>query len=328
MMEKFDVPVVLIIFRRVESTLRVLERISSVKPNKLYILSDQGRTDVEKDMVEKCRSAVENAINWDCEVVKDYAMENRGVYENIALGVKRVFEVEDRAIVLEDDNLPETSFFWFCKKVLEYHEHNENVLWVCGTNYLENYSSNEDYLFTKNMMPCGWASWSKKFNKYYDDKFDAIDVRSNLKKIKNSYLYRPLFKQDLMNWLDEKYRWQEYGKPSSWDYQMSLTMRAFDLYAIVPTLNQIKNIGFDNLATHGGNDLSQEMTKRFCNLKTKEIIFPIRNNNFISVNKDFEIKLAKIITYPKSMRYKRYLARLLKMALGMSVDKSFKEMFK
>ena len=33
-----------------------------------------------------------------------------------------------------------------------------------GTNYLKHYApaDGSSYVFTKNMMPCGWASWSKK----------------------------------------------------------------------------------------------------------------------------------------------------------------------
>ena len=76
---------------------------------------------------------VEFLINWDCEVIKNYAKENRGVYQNIGEGARWVFEREEKAIFLEDDNLPETSFFRFASEMLEKYETAPEVLWICGT---------------------------------------------------------------------------------------------------------------------------------------------------------------------------------------------------
>ena len=78
-MDVFDIPVVIFIFKRMKA-LEIIDRISQVKPKKLYILSDHGRDDNEKSMVEEVRKAVENRIDWNCEVIKKYANENIGVY--------------------------------------------------------------------------------------------------------------------------------------------------------------------------------------------------------------------------------------------------------
>ena len=113
MMQAFDIPVAIFIFKR-HKAVDVVRRIAEVKPRKLYILADQGRNDAEREAVASCRAAVEAAIDWECEVVKNYATENRGVYQNIGEGAKWVLRQEKWAIFLEDDNLPEVSFFDFC----------------------------------------------------------------------------------------------------------------------------------------------------------------------------------------------------------------------
>ena len=123
-MIKFNIPVVLFIFKR-EKAVEVINRLSIVKPTKLYILADQGRNEEERIAVEKCRKMVEKAINWDCKIIKNYANENRGVYQNIGEGAKWVLRREKWAIFLEDDNLPEITFFEFCKEMLEKYE-NDN----------------------------------------------------------------------------------------------------------------------------------------------------------------------------------------------------------
>ena len=174
---RFDIPVVLLLFKRKDAALKIVERLKQVGVSKLYLMADQGRDEAEIKLVMETREAIENAIDWDCEVIKNYASENRGVYGNIALGAKWVFKREKWAIFLEDDNLPEETFFPFCEELLKRYENDNRVLWVCGTNYLGKYESESgaSYMFTKHMLPCGWASWGEKFNKYYDGEAKALD---------------------------------------------------------------------------------------------------------------------------------------------------------
>ena len=103
-MEYFEIPICLFMFQRKDTVLRIIERISHVKPKKIYLMCDQGRNNEEKQRVAECREAAEKAIDWKCEIIKDYASENRGVFDNIGMGAMRVFEHEETAIFLEDDN--------------------------------------------------------------------------------------------------------------------------------------------------------------------------------------------------------------------------------
>lgn len=88
----FDIPVAVFIFKRLDTLERIFDRLAEVRPSKLYLIADQGRDEAERLAVDKVRRGVDSLITWDCEVVRDYAKENRGVYGNIALGAKRVFE--------------------------------------------------------------------------------------------------------------------------------------------------------------------------------------------------------------------------------------------
>ena len=133
---RFNIPVVLLLFKRKEAALRIIDRLKKAGVSKLYIMADQGRNEKEIKQVAETREAVEKAIDWDCEVIKNYANKNRGVYGNIALGAKWVFEREKWAIFLEDDNLPEETFFPYCEELLKRYENDNRILWICGTNYL------------------------------------------------------------------------------------------------------------------------------------------------------------------------------------------------
>lgn len=321
----FEVPIVLFTFKRADKTLKVLDQIAQVRPSKLYILSDEGRNEEEKKTVSKLRKDIEERITWDCELIKNYADKNRGVYENIGVGARWVLERESSAIFLEDDNLPDITFFAFCQEMLEKYKNEEKVLWICGTNYLEEYKSvmGESYMFTSNMLPCGWASWSKKFLKYYDGELKLWkDSNTRKKLIKSKKYYKPLLQQDFKNWDRELDRINRNLKPDSWDYQMALALKANDLLGIAPKYNLIQNIGVDLDSIHGGTSFDLEMTKRFCGIPTKAMEFPLNHPEKIEISIDFEKKTSKIMTLPKLVRLKEDLSSFIKKILKMNREES------
>jgi len=305
-MSEFNIPVVLFIFRRAEKSQEIIRRIAQVRPKKLYILSDEGRNEDEKAQVKVCREAVEAAIDWPCEVILDYAEENRGVYRNIGEGSLRVFEKEEFAIFLEDDNLPEVSFFCFCEEMLRKYKDDQKVLWICGTNYLGEYdcADGEDYKFTQHMLPCGWASWSHKFSKLYDGKMSFLEKSDALKTLRKKFGTRKLYKFYLPSLLFEYNLIKQGLQPISWDYQMCLSIRANDLYGIVPTKNQIKNIGVDELSTHGGTSFDNVMTQRYCGMDSYAMTAPYSGPSEVKIDSKFERKLESIVVYPLKMRIK------------------------
>lgn len=325
---KLHTPVVLFIFKRIETTLQIISRIAQVKPNRLYIISDYGRNDEEVEIVLNCRAAVEKAITWECEVIKDYALENRGVYKNIGEGALRVFEKEEKAIFLEDDNLPEVSFFTFCEEMLEKYKNEERILWICGTNYLGQFNGRSaSYGFTRHMLPCGWASWGKKFVRYYDYSFSLLSDDKVKREIKYKFETRRLYYHYKMNWDNELKRIKEGLQPSSWDYQMCLTIRAKDLIGIIPYKNQIKNIGVDENSTHLGSTMQNIMTKRFCGMPSYPLNYPFIDPKKLEIDNDQDSKLEKIIVPPLNHRVKVKIVSLIKRIFKISENNSIRSLF-
>lgn len=329
-MEQFDIPVVLFIFKR-DKAVEIVKRIGSVKPQKLYILADQGRNEIEKKQVEECRGAVENAIDWKCEIIKNYADENRGVFKNIGLGAAWVLRRERWAIFLEDDNLPEETFFLFCKEMLQRYEKDTRVLWVCGTNYLGNYEpkSGDSYVFTRHMLPCGWASWNGKFEQFYDGELKLTTNKTIMKNIKNMYCNKSVYKQYMESWMSEKMRIDAGKSPISWDYQMDFSIKANNLFGICPCKNQIRNIGVDDFSIHGGKSFDSIMTERFCGMDSYPLEFPLQHPMTVLQDPVFEKKTGKIILLPLRLRVSikvlKKIRRMLMIPNGMSTKQFIKE---
>lgn len=322
---KFDIPVVMFIFKREKKATMIVDRLSKVRPQKLYLIGDGPRDTNEEVAVRQCRKIVESHVVWDCEVIKNYAKINRGVYENIAGGAKWVFEREKWAIFLEDDNLPELSFFPFCKELLQLYEKDMRILWICGTNYMKEWKfpGNTSYTFSQNMMPCGWASWGAKFDKFYDGDLLLWEDPVVNKLVRALPYDKRLKAQDIRNWDRELRRKKKGLKFDSWDYQMSFSLRVNGLYGIVPKYNQICNIGVDSYSIHGGTNFNNVMTKRFCGLPTKNIEFPLRNPACVLSDPRFEQKLTHIILLPFRERLRTKVSQTMKKLFKMDPDVGF-----
>lgn len=321
--KSFDIPVVLLLFLRRDSALQIVERLRSVRPSRIYLISDGGRSTLEEAVVASVRAAVESAIDWKCDVVRNYSVENRGVYANIALAAKWVLEREERAIFLEDDNIPETSFFRYCAEMLDRYRDDGRVLWVCGTNYFgsEATGGGPSYHFTHHLLPCGWASWSDKFLKYYDFDLSLTDVPEVMDSLPARYEDRRLMTQQMQGILAERRRRDRGERYRSWDYHMAFSLRAHGLLGIVPTKNQIRNVGADELATHGGSSLDQVMTRRFCGMDSAPLDFPLRHPEEVRPDPIFESRLGSIILHPLRLRIKARIRWFLGRLLGLDPDR-------
>lgn len=317
-MEGFSVPVVMFVFKRLESLDQIIGRIRTVKPQRMYILSDGPRNDQEKDAVLAVRKKIDELIDWECQVIKNYATKNRGVYENIGLGAKWVFEREESAIFLEDDNLPETTFFEYCSELLEKYRDDSRILWVCGSNYLERYNAQDgaSYVFTRHMLPCGWASWSDKFNEYYDGELELFKDNIVRKRVRTEYENKKLYIQQSRDALGELHRKEKKEKFNSWDYQMAVSIRENSVYGIAPCNNQIKNIGVDQMSIHGGNSMESVMTRRFCELETSPLKFPLVHPKAVLPDSVFEREIANIILFPLQLRIKGNIIAAIKYVFG------------
>ena len=317
----FNIPIVLFLFKRNKIT-DVIKRVAEVQPRKVYLIGDGARTQEEQEQVCACRKLAEEAITWDCEVIKNYAETNRGVYENIAGGAKWVFEREESAIFLEDDNLPEVTFFQFCSEMLDRYKEDSRILWVCGTNYLGKYVPDDgvSYVFTKHMLPCGWASWSKKFCAVYDGNLDGCEDNRIMANIGKEYVSPKLYQQCRKTWMSEWERKQKGQRFLSWDYQMDFSIKANSVFGICPCNNQIKNIGADADSIHGGSSAASLMTKRFCGMESYPIEFPLHHPTTVLADEKFEKMIGDIILVPDWYKAKCKFNDIIRMILRIPSD--------
>ena len=111
----FNTPIVLIIFNRPELTAYVLNKIREIKPSFLHVIADGARNENEVSIVQKTRDVLDQSVDWECQITKDYSDVNLGCRKRIVSGLNHAFDLFEEAIILEDDIIPTKAFFVLLK---------------------------------------------------------------------------------------------------------------------------------------------------------------------------------------------------------------------
>jgi hypothetical protein len=245
----FKVPVVFIIFNRPELTKRVFSKIANVKPSKLLVIADGPRKTYPDD-IKKCAAAraIIDDVDWDCKVLKNYSDTNMGCKYRISSGLDWVFDIVEEAIILEDDCLPDHTFFRFCEELLEKYKDNEQVAMISGDNFQFGTNRTEySYYFSRYPHVWGWASWRRVWKQYDVE----IKLWPDFKKkhVLNSFLYTT---RSILYWtyiLNNVY----HNKINTWDYQLTFACWNTNKLTIIPSKNLVSNIGFGADSVHTKN---------------------------------------------------------------------------
>ena len=161
-----DTPVVLIAFNRPESTRRTLDAIRGARPARLFLVCDGPRPECPTDaaLCGEVR-AVLDEIDWSCQVDRRYSERNLGCEGNVETGLDWVFDQVDRAIVLEDDCVPDPTFFRFAEELLTRYVDDTRVWHVAGNSHHVPSAlfGDDSYAFSTWASVWGWATWSDRW---------------------------------------------------------------------------------------------------------------------------------------------------------------------
>lgn len=288
-------PVAFIIFNRPDTTERVFAAIAKARPSKLLVVADGPRKNRAGE-VEKCAAtrAIIDHVDWDCEVLTNFSDRNLGCKMRVSSGIDWVFEQVEEAIILEDDCVPDPTFFRYCQELLERYRKDWRIGLISGDNFQFGLRRNDDsYYFSKYVHIWGWATWRDRWTASYDvnmakwpyirDRGWLVDIVGNERE---AVFWHKIF--------ERVYR----GEIDTWDYQWVFANWLEGRSTILPNINLITNIGFDTNATHTTGD------SELANLPSKALTFPLthpvgvmRNMqaDTISEKKCFRISLRKRI---------------------------------
>jgi hypothetical protein len=247
-MREFDcAPVLLTVFNRPDETRQVLASLKQVQPHKILIAADGPRSGRAEDIAlcGEVRRLVTELIDWPAEVFTDFSTHNLGLRRRMASAITWALKISDRIIVLEDDCVPDPSFFRFCTELLEYYQSDHRVGVITGDNFqADGFDCNASYYFSRYPHCWGWATWRRAWDLYDDAMSDWPEVRQ-------SAWIDELFPNPLeaLYWkriFDDTYA----CKVQSWAYRWTYTCWRQAMYTATPAKNLVTNVGTGPSATN------------------------------------------------------------------------------
>ncbi len=274
-MNNVKTPVAFLIFNRPDTTERVFAAIRNARPKRLLVVADGPRS-THPDDGRKCRAArsIIEGVDWDCEVLKNYSDVNLGCKRRVSSGLDWVFSAVDRAIILEDDILPDPTFFPYCDELLERYAEDERVGAICGCNFQDGIKrSTASYYFSRYGHIWGWASWARAW-KYYDVNMNLWPIIRDGNQLQNI-----IENKRTLAYCSERFEATYKGEIDTWDYQWTFACWIQNMSAILPEVNLIQNIGFGEDATHTTNSTDNEVM-----LRPKSLTFPLKHPELLIRN--------------------------------------------
>jgi hypothetical protein len=246
-MNQLNSPVVFIVFNRPEPTRRVFAAIAAARPSRLLIIADAPRADREgeRQRCEEVMKIVSN-VDWPCKVDTNVATENMGCRRRVKSGLDWAFSLVEEAIILEDDCLPDPSFFPYCSDLLERYRNYGQIGLISGFNPLQDsFPFPYSYYFSKLVLIWGWATWRRTWQMY-------DDAMTSWPRVKEDGLLRSMWRQPkpYQQWtgiFDKMYSGEG---PDAWSYNLIYSSWTRNWLNVVPSRNLIQNIGFGPDATH------------------------------------------------------------------------------
>jgi hypothetical protein len=291
-----NTPLLLIIYNRPDKVKELILSLSKIKPQNIYVFCDGPKNKEDEGNVKQSRELI-SKINWTKKIKTNYLTKNKGCKNGVNASLDWFFANVKEGIILEDDCIPNLSFFKFTSELLEYYKNNKRISIITGFNAgnkLKNYKY--DYYFSIYGGVWGWASWRNRWQEYR---------KSNLSNLlSNKRLLISLKDKGVSSFFIKNVKDSISGKLNTWDYMWTFYNMTEGRLSVVPQKNFISNIGFGEDATHTKSLSDMAKIKR--EKLDKKISHPV------------DVLPSKEIDRQRSLNHNKYyqIIRFIKTKLG------------
>ena len=276
--KEFKIPILLLTWKREKEIGLIINKLRKINAVNIYVNSDgyklKEHNKKEKDKILKTRNAIIKNINWECKLNLNFNNNNLGCKDSVINAINWFFKNEPYGIILEEDCIPNESFFYFCAHLLDKYINYENISCITGVNFQNGQkTTNSSYYFSKYNHCWGWATWKKSW-----ELFDKNMTFWPLMKSQNSWIIDNSMSQEERNYWENIFDISYNNGIDSWAYPWLASLWYANKLTVTPEKNLVSNVGFDGLATHTKNRFSNSANQKTYILKN------IIDNPLIEVN--------------------------------------------
>lgn len=286
-MNECDVPIVLIAFNRPLQTNAILKSIKAVKAKRLYVLVDGHRPDRpgEEELISQVIAQVKK-YEGEFQIFYNISEVNLGIRQRVITGLDWVFSLEESAIILEDDCIPDPSFFGYCSELLKHFRDDSEIGVISGFRASpESQNQTASYSYSNFSMTWGWATWRRVWDTF-DKSGSTWTDKSARTRILNSMHGQNTRRYWSFN-LSQATRNQNHA---GWDYLFTLSQWVNNRINIIPQRSLIKNVGFTMDATH-----TRDPNNPLASVGAGSIALPLTHPREKKLDKNLDLYLEKNI---------------------------------
>ena len=249
----FKVPILLIIYNRVNETHNLFQVLRKIAPEKLYVAADGANTTEDKHDYRNCLKARCVIMpEWKCELHTYFKDEHAGKNGMIYQAIQWFFDNEPEGIILFDDIMPHLDFFPYCEELLNRYREQKEVMHI-GANYFNKKEQRKfwrnqkkaksvepSYYFSAYANLWGFATWKDRWKNFTNKMTQLNGI--NFNKLLNTYMDKP---KERFFWLNRYNILSKHGL-QSFDNQYNFYIWYKKGLAIAPHVNLVANTGFKN----------------------------------------------------------------------------------
>jgi hypothetical protein len=251
--------------------------LSKVKVQKVWISIDGAKKNSEsKQKVLAVQKVVRKfQKKYPGKVLTQFSAQNLGCRKGVEKALNWFFGQNTLGIILEDDCVPDLSFFPYVTELLEKYKTDTRVGMIAGTNPLVKTATTSSYFFSYQTLVWGWATWRRAWLSYQTTASKGLEalqtpvVRASVLE-RTTRKHLKIIEKVLTHQID------------TWDYIWYLSNILESRVNIVPNSNLISNVGFSDDATHTKLKTTQSR------LPVIPLHFPLKHPDFLSIVPAFE----------------------------------------
>ncbi|MCS6821135.1 MAG: nucleotide-diphospho-sugar transferase [Microscillaceae bacterium] len=240
----FSVPILFLTYNRPTHTQKVFEVIRQMQPAQLFWAIDGAKNEQDLPKIAAVKAIIQQ-ITWQCDLKILENSQNLGCGIAVSRAISWFFEHVEQGIILEDDCLPEPSFFHYCQILLERYAQNNEIMCISGVNYCPRTRKiPESYFYSYYAQIWGWATWKRAWLHYQHStqSWEAFIRSSIFKEIFTTQRERVYWQKTLINYAQQN--------PNLWALRWLVSIWQRKGLAVIPKHNLVSNIGFGQEATH------------------------------------------------------------------------------
>jgi hypothetical protein len=229
---------------RSSNTRRTLNKLQEFGIERVYVSIDGPRNFDDSELQEKLHNELDLASQYFEKFEVKKSAYNHGIAVAVITALDWFFCTEEAGVIIEDDLEFDLDFLRYVEAGLNLYISDQNVWMICGSRLIpraEKYEKFENRELMSNYpIIWGWGTWADRWGEILSAMFRLPEPKRGIPcKVKSFWKVG--------------HKRVSQGLVDTWDIPLAASMRFLGKKSLIPPVNLVSNVGFDQFASNEMN---------------------------------------------------------------------------